>query len=197
VKLVFREIKKFQNFGGIMKKIVVLFLLAALMVLPAIAQEAEQAPPPAEAAPTAAPAAAPYRFFSFGIGVPLGYDIGREKVDAGYTLDLDINVIDSLIVGLTRTTINNESIGATPLTYTGLKVGYRFTPSLGATLSIGSIAGTPSEAAVSLGGFADLASGQAASGLVHTFKVKLEYLAEIDSFADGHILVSLGASFGL
>jgi hypothetical protein len=187
-----KSIKKLQNFGGIMKKIIVLLLLAVLMVLPAIAQEAEEAPPaPAEAAP----AAAPYRLFSFGIGVPLGYDIGNEKVDAGYTLDLDINVIDSLIVGLTRTTIANET-NTTPLTYTGLKVGYRFTPTLGATVSIGSIGATP-EAAVSLGGFADLASGQAASGLVHTFKVKLEYLAEIDSFADGHILVSLGASFGL
>jgi hypothetical protein len=80
-------------------------------------------------------------------------------------------------------------------------LSFLFTPTLGAYVGFGGFTTTGGSitpgAAIELGAFFDLISGKAANGLGYGFKTRIGYLAPTLNVDEGHLLFSLGASFGL
>ncbi|MDR1210669.1 MAG: hypothetical protein LBK40_00400 [Spirochaetaceae bacterium] len=175
-----------------MKRLVVLLVVLAAVVLPAAAQDFSSPTP---------------QFISFNLGVAVGPELTDDGGFAGgYNFGFDFFVLDGLSVGFDR--ITTGSNGDFPVTrdYNGLRLGYKFTPVIGAALGFGSAdytyTGTGSLNGVepetfTLGLFADVLSKRSEVGIAHSLKLRIDYVAPFEELAEGALIFIVGLSFGV
>jgi len=163
------------------KTILALFLLAGLIVVPAMAQDFTSPRP---------------QFLSFSFGVPIGYHLDHEEMASGHNFGFDFAVMDNMTIGYDRLSLAGDGFAyAANL----MRVAFSFDgfgpPGSGAAIGFGS--DDSGDAMVSLGVFANIVQARAASGLAYGLGLRVDYLASTDSFGDGAILFTIRATFGL
>jgi hypothetical protein len=146
------------------------------------------------------------QFFSFDIGAGVGYALDTKWADQikGVTVvGFKVAVIDNLEVGIdTLSTIATS--GTYDPTFVGLRIGYRFTPTLGAAIGIGKAAvlggtgdGGPGSAGISLGAFYDIFANRSSNGIATALKIRVDYVAETNNVAKGVLLFTPVFTLGL
>jgi hypothetical protein len=180
-KIYFLEISK-KVHGGFtfMKKTIAAFILAGLIALPVMAQEAGLGLDFSSPRP---------QFLYFSLGVPMGYDLGNDEVIAGRNFGIGFTVIDNMTVGydhIFATNVFNLHL---------LRVGFFFHDMFGAAIGFGT--NTGNELAVTVGAVANMFQNRSAMGLTYSLGLRLDYAANANDFGDGAILFTIGATFGL
>ena len=160
-----------------MKRIVLtLLILVCVFLAPVAAQDNGRAP----------------EFFSFNLGVPLGFDLGVEEFAAGYNFTVSFAILDNFSVGYDFISVENG--GAAAREFNSLRLGFLFNQNLGAAVSIGN-EGTNS--ALGLGLFTNLSRSTTAQGIKSSLYMRIDYFATLDDFGDGALLFATGISFGI
>jgi hypothetical protein len=162
------------------RTLLLFFLLAGLIVVPAIAQDFTSSRP---------------QFLSFSFGVPIGYNLDAEEMVSGHNFGFDFAVMDNMTIGYDRLVLAGDGFDyAANL----MRVAFSFDgfgpQGSGAAIGFGS---DGNEAVVSLGVFANLVQARAANGLAYGLGLRVDYLAPTDSFGDGSIIFTIRATFGL
>ncbi|MDR2542431.1 MAG: hypothetical protein LBC80_03155 [Treponema sp.] len=156
------------------KTIIAFFLLAGLVVIPAMAQDLESSRP---------------KMFSFSVGIPIGYDLVEEDLIGGTNFGVGIVVADNLEVGFERMLDVNL-----------LRVAFAFTDQIGVGIGYGAVpagGGDPAVPHVILGMSGTFFEARAANGIAYNMGIRVDYLAPTSGFGDGKVLFVLRTSFGL
>ena len=147
-------------------KVIVLVFLTVLIAAPLMAQDWDSAKP---------------QIFSFGFGVPVGYDLSMEKAAAGANFALGISVTDHFDIGFEN--MMNVSL---------LRVSFSFSDIFGASIGYGS------GNTVILGVFGNFVQVRAKNGIAYGFGTKIDYMADVTGdIAKGRILFTPRMTFGL
>jgi hypothetical protein len=147
------------------------------------------------------------QFFSFDIGAGIGYALDSDWADQvkGVTVvGFKVAVIDNLEVGVDTLSKIGTVTNAKPA-FIGLRIGYRFTPVIGAAIGLGQASvrgdtGTGSATAspgISLGAFYDIFAKRSANGIATGLKVRVDYVAETDDVAKGALFFTPLFTLGL
>ncbi|MCL2442422.1 MAG: hypothetical protein FWD13_03035 [Treponema sp.] len=149
------------------RTILALILLAGLIAVPAFAQDFESPKP---------------QFFTFNIGVPVGFDIGTNSVVAGTNFGISFVVAEKFEVGFDH--------------FMGLnfvRVAFSFSDILGAAIGYGGIGPN-----AIIGVYGTFFQARAANGIAYNLGVRLDYMADTSNFSSGgNILVTFRTSFGI
>ncbi|MDR1094902.1 MAG: hypothetical protein LBL31_00770 [Spirochaetaceae bacterium] len=159
------------------------------------------------------------QFFSFDIGAGIGYALDSNwvgQVKGVTVVGFKVAVIDSLEVGVD--TLSKMGIGGeVKPAFVGLRIGYRFTPNIGAAIGLGQAsvlsepavydtdgtvtsggAGTAfASPGISLGAFYDIFTKRSANGIATALKVRVDYVAETANVAKGALFFSPVFTVGL
>jgi opacity protein-like surface antigen len=172
-----------------MKRLLVLLVVLAAVVLPAAAQDFSSPTP---------------QFISFNLGVAIGPELNDDGgIAGGYNFGFDFFVLDTLSVGFDRITTDSNGTGGAAIAraYNGLRLGYKFTPVIGAALGFGAtdaaiFAGADPET-ITLGLFADVLTKRSAAGIAHGLKLRIDYVAPFNELDNGGLLFIVGLNFGV
>jgi hypothetical protein len=136
------------------------------------------------------------QFFSFDIGAGIGYALDGlwvGKVKGVTAVGFKVAVIDNLEVGIDTLSKISTVANAKPA-FVGLRIGYRFTPAIGAAIGlgqasvIGGLEGYGTDTAspgISLGAFYDILASRSPNGIATALKIRVDYVAETDYVANG------------
>jgi len=150
-----------------MKKTIFAFvILTALIAAPVMAQDFEKPKP---------------QIFSFGFGVPVGYDLGAGSTAAGINFALGIAVTDKFDIGI-------ESLMGSSI----IRVSFSFSNVFGASIGYGS-----GNTAL-LGIFGNFFQVRAPNGIAYSFGTNIDYMINVTGdIAGGRILITPRVTFGL
>jgi hypothetical protein len=148
------------------------------------------------------------QFFSFDIGAGVGYALDSDWTDQvkGVTaVGFKVAVIDNLEVGIDTLSKIGSVQNAKPA-FVGLRIGYRFTQTIGAAISLGQASvrgdaggtgtGTASPG-ISLGAFYDIFANRSSNGIATALKVRVDYVAETEDVAKGVLFFTPLFTLGL
>jgi hypothetical protein len=133
------------------------------------------------------------QFFSFDLGAGVGYNLDASELIGATVVGFKVAVIDNMEIGVD--VLNPSASGAT---FTGLRIGYRFTPALGAAIGIGGAnIGINTSTGISLGVFYDLFANRSKNGVATALKVRIDYVAPTSDVAKGALFFTPVFTFGL
>jgi opacity protein-like surface antigen len=163
-----------------MKSVFVLLAVLVAVALPVAAQDFSSPNP---------------QYITFNLGVVLGPEFADDGGFAGGSnFGFDFAILDQLTVGFERiSTVSNGNISVTR-DYNGLRLGYSFTPLIGAALGFGT---NGTDDSITLGLFANLLGGRGSYGITHNLKLRVDYVAAVDALDEGALLFIVGYSFGI
>ena len=168
-------------------------LLAGLIVIPAMAQDAPETQ-------TADFDSTRPQFLSFSIGIPIGYDLYAEEVAAGFHFGLTFAVMDTMQIGFDRFAVRNEDPALDDFYANLFRIGFALGEQFGFGFGFGS-ATTPGIAGtvpvIGLGAYWNMFQSRAANGLAYGLGLRVDYIAPTEAFAEGVVLFTIRASFGL
>jgi len=176
------------------KTFVALVLLASLVAIPAMAQDAhgEQGSP---AIRSEADFNSPRpQFLAFHFGLPLGYSMyGNGGFVAGFSLGFDFAILDNLSIGFDHMNVTGEhdAFGVNLL-----RMGFSFMDIAGAAIGFGAM-DAGSTMAISLGAFGNFFQGRSALGLVYSLGLRIDFVTEAQDFGDGAIVFTLRTTLGI
>jgi hypothetical protein len=196
--------------GGIMKKVISFVALSLFLTGTAVFGQNASGLDLTSTAP---------QFFSFDIGAGIGYALDSDwigRVKGVTVIGFKVAVIDSLEVGV-DTLSKIGAIGDAKPAFVGLRIGYRFTPAIGAAIGLGQASvhagpvtfdengyitsgGTGDANAtpgISLGAFYDIFTKRSANGIATALKVRVDYVAETANVAKGALFFSPVFTVGL
>jgi hypothetical protein len=144
------------------------------------------------------------QFFSFDIGAGVGYALDRdlsEQVKGVTVVGFKVAVIDSLEVGIDVLSAFVTSDDPDPA-FAGLRIAYRFTPTLGVAIGVGKAAVLASgsgsaDVGITLGAFYDIFAKRSTNGIATALKVRVDYVAETGDVAKGALLFTPVFTLGL
>jgi len=175
------------------RKFLSLVLMAGLFAVPAMAQEAQEAPAAGGGIQSAADFESPRpQFLAFHFGLPLGYSLyGDGGVVAGFNLGLDFAILDNLSVGFDHLNVRGEyETFAANL----LRLSFSFIDTAGAAIGFGAREGGT---AISIGAFGNFFQGRSALGLVYSLGLRLDFVADPEDFGNGAIVFVLRTTVGI
>jgi hypothetical protein len=183
---------KIYFYGGIMKKVISVFVLSLVLTGTAVFAQDAGGLDLSSTVP---------QFFSFDLGAGIGYALDNtldNQTKGATVIGLKVAVIDNLEVGID---ILSCFSGTSPA-FAGLRIGYRFTPVLGAAIGIGAAAVTEAaatnpESGISLGVFYDLFADRSKNGIVTGLKVRVDYITGTSDIAKGALLFTPVFTIGL
>jgi len=168
-----------------------LVLLAGLVVVPAMAQDAQGSPAIRGEADFNSPQP---QFLAFHFGLPLGYSMyGDGGFVAGFNLGFDFAILDNLSVGFDHINVAGEHDA---FTANLLRLGFSFMDMAGAAIGFGSM-NAGSTMAISLGAFGNFFQGRSALGLVYSLGLRIDFVTEARNFDDGVIVFTLRTTLGI
>jgi hypothetical protein len=186
--------------GGIMKKVISLLVLSLVLTGTAVFGQNASGLDFSSTAP---------QFFSFDIGAAVGYALDSEfdsQIKGATVVGFKVAVIDSLEVGIdTLSTIDTSGASTPPVpVFAGLRIAYRFTPTLGVAIGVGQAGvidnGTSAIQArpgITLGAFYDIFAKRSSNGIATALKIRVDYVARTDDIAKGALFFSPVFTLGL
>jgi opacity protein-like surface antigen len=164
-----------------MKRFLIVLAVLLAVVLPAAAQDFSSPNP---------------QFIAFNLGVALGPEFSNNGGFAGGSnFGFDFAVLDNLTVGFDSIATRSNGNSTVTRAYNGLRLGYTFTPRIGAALGIGSTGAASNT--ITLGLVVNLLNNRSSAGFAYGLKLRADYVAQTNALDTGALLFVVGYSFGL
>jgi hypothetical protein len=131
------------------------------------------------------------KYFTLTIGVPIGYNIKNNNVDAGYNLGIDFASFDDLSIGIDVFSLYNEDQNTS---FGVLRLSYTVFDFFGAAIGIGSP--DKDDFRLSIGALVELFKSKR-SVVANNLQVRIDYITQAKSIGNGSLMLTAGFKFGL
>lgn len=171
-----------------MKRTLAFFLVLSIAVYGAFGQARPASPSPA---PTVDPSVQPVKFFSFELGMPIGYRLADGALVSGRHFGIGFPLTDSLELAIVSRAIGS---GAALTQNNAIRVSYSFLQMLGASIFLGQAGANPG---AGLGLYTTLLPEKSAAGLGTALRLRLDYAFDTTNVGGGSILLTTAFLFGM
>lgn len=171
-----------------MQRFLALFLILTMVVIGTVAQARPATPPSPPAAETST---LPVKFFSFELGMPIGYNLANGALVSGRHFGIGFPLTDSLELAVVSRSL---AAGAAPVLHNAIRVSYSFIQMMGASIFLGQAGANPG---AGLGLYMTLLPEKNAAGLGTALRLRLDYAFDTTNVGGGSILLTTAFLFGM